>query len=1010
MTKLPLPIPHLPIVCPNPSSLLWQRTSTGPSSHLSTSTADEEPPQTTSVPSAKPQNQSIFFTSFDPYWFLNESAKSRNYTLQETKIIHTHFLKIKSLHSNIEFCNVLLQSYCKASGFGYALKLLDAIPQPDIGSWNLIITSQNRSSMYVNSWGTFCRLHSLGLYPNEFTYGNAISACIALNFVNGGKLLYSLALKHGFSLDGYVRSGMIDLFLKSSSFNNALRVFNDESCGNVVCWNAIVSGAIKHNEDYVGLNLFQQMCRGFPSPNRFTFPSVFGACAKLQELELGRVVHGLAIKYGEQEDLVVGTAIVDFYAKCGLVNEAIKKFSQMPTRNVVSWTAIITGFVQKGEFQSALQLFNEMIILNQEINNYTITSVLSACANPLLFRESFQIHCWIYKTGFYSDPAVKNSLITMYSKIGAIELSEQLFEDTQDLMNPSTYSTLITAFCQDGTLEKAFSILKRMFLEGLTPDISCIPSLLSIINLLELGEQVHCYTIKTGVLFNHLVGCSLFTMYSKCGCLNESYEIFKQIPYKDCVSWASMISGFTEHGYAYQAIELFREMLLVKDVVLDETTLAACLAACSSLRFLKTGKEIHGFFIRQEDKMSVYGGSSIVNMYSRCGDLKSANRVFDMMPFKDQISCSSLVSGYAQNGYIKEALNLFLDLISSGLEVDSFTISCVLGAVGDMNHSDTGIGIRIGIQLHAHVLKLGFESKASVGSSLVMMYSKYGNLDDCLKGFNQIKEPDLISWTAMINSHAQHGKGSEALRLFELMKKSGTRPDSVTFVGVLTACSHSGLVKEGYSYLKSMVNDYEIEPSQRHYACMVDVLGRSGRLTEAERFIRNMPVEPDSLVWGTLLAACKVHGNVEIGKIAAEKFIELEPSSDGGYVAFSNICADVGQWEHVLKIRNAMKGIGIKKEPGSKTVLFFGSTGTNMSSIQTNMNKMEEEEAAAAIRSCRLLTEVRFNQENKSKKQFLVSFQNFVTWKKTETADAYKTDQKKLESAVLQKTKEFEFF
>ncbi|KAK9054478.1 hypothetical protein SSX86_025556 [Deinandra increscens subsp. villosa] len=826
------------------------------------------------------------------------------------------FLKTKSLHSNLEFSNFLLRGYCKASGFDYALKVFDKIPHPDISSWNLIITSQNQSSRYADSWGTFCRLHSLCFYPNEFTYGNALSACIALNFVNGGKLLYSLALKHGFSLDGYVRSGMIDLFLKCGSFSNALRVFNDESCVNVVCWNAIISGAIKQNEDYVGLNLFRKMCRGFPSPNRFTFPSVFAACAKLQELELGRMVHGLAVKYGEQQDLVVGTAIVDLYAKCGQVNEAMKKFSQMPIRNVVSWTAVITGFVQKGEFQAALRLFKEMIILNQEINNYTVTSVLSACANPMLFRESFQVHCWIYKTGFYSDPTVKNSLINMYSKIGAIELSEQVFVDMKDLMNPSTYATMITAFCQDGRLENAFSLLKRNFLEGLTPDISCIPSLLSIINLLELGEQVHCYTLKTGVLFNHLVGCSLFTMYSKCGYLYESYEIFQQIPDKDNVSWASMISGFTGHGYAYRAIELFREMLLVEDVILDETTLTACLAACSSLRFLKAGKEIHGFFIRQGDQKSVYGGSSLVNMYSRCGDLRSAKRVFDMMPFKDQISCSSLVSGYAQNGYIKEALHLFLDLISSGLEVNSFTISSVLGAVGDLNHSDVEKGLRIGIQLHAHILKLGFESEASVGSSLVMMYSKCGNLNDCLKGFNQIKKPDLISWTAMINCYAQHGKGLEALRVFELMKKSGTKPDSVTFVGVLTACSHSGLVKEGYSYLKSMVNDYQIDPGQRHYACMVDVIGRSGRLKEAETFIRNMPIEPNSLVWGTLLAACKVHGEVEIGKIAAEKFIELEPSSDGGYVAFSNIYADVGQWEQVLKIRNEMKGTGIKKEPG----------------------------------------------------------------------------------------------
>ncbi|KAL8225647.1 hypothetical protein R6Q57_018204 [Mikania cordata] len=871
-------------------------------------------PQNKSLPSAKPQNLSNFFT--DPYQFLNESAKSQSYTFQETKIMHTHFLKTKSLHSSIELSNFLLRSYRKASGFDYALKLFDTMPQPDISSWNLVITSQNQSSRYADSWGNFCRLHSLGFYPNEFTYGNAISACIALNFVNGGKLLYSLALKHGFSLDGYVRSGMIDLFLKCYSFNDALRVFSDESCGNVVCWNAIISGAIKHNKDYVGLNLFQQMCRGFPLPNRFTFPSVFGACAKLQELELGRGVHGLVVKYGEQDDLVVGTAIVDFYAKCGQVDEAINKFSQMPVKNVVSWTSVITGFVQKGEFKSALRLFKEMMILNQEINNYTVTSVLSACANPLLFRESFQIHCWIYKTGFYWDPTIKNSLINLYSKLGAIELSEQVFKDMKDGMNPSTYSTMVTAFCQDGKLEKAFSLLKKMFLEGLTPDLSCIPSLLSITNHLELGEQIHCYTLKTGGLFNHLVGCSLFTMYSKCGCLNESYELFKQMPDKDHVSWASMISGFTEHGYAYRAIELFREMLFAIDVIVDETTLTAVLAACSSLRFLKTGKEIHGFFSKREDNMYVYGGSSLVNMYSRCGDLKSAKRVFNMMPCKDQVSCSSLISGYAQNGYIKESLHLFVDLISSGLEVDSFTISSVLGAVGDLNNSDVGKGIRIGIQLHAHIQKLGFESTASVGSSLVMMYSKYGNLDSCLKVFNQIIKPDLISWTAMINCYAQHGKGLEALKMFELMKKSGTEPDSVTFVGVLTACSHSGLVKEGYSYLKSMVKDYRIEPGPRHYTCMVDVIARSGSLKEAERFIRNMPIEPDSSVWGTLLAACKVHGDMEIGKIAAEKFIELNPSEDGGYVSFSNICADVGQWEQVLKIRNEMKDTGVVKEPG----------------------------------------------------------------------------------------------
>ncbi|KAI3685109.1 hypothetical protein L6452_34343 [Arctium lappa] len=691
---------------------------------------------TPSILPAKPHNPSNFSLTFDPYQYLNGSSKSRNFTLQETKIIHTQFLKTNDFHENPEFSNFLLRSYCKASAFVYALRLFDEIPHPDTSSWNLVITCQNQNLMYEDSWGTFCRMHSSGFVPNEFTYGSALSACISLNFVNCGKLLYSLALKHGFSLDGYVRSGMIDLFLKSYNFNDALRVFYDESCGNVVCWNAIISGAIKHNEDDLGLNLFQQMHRGFPSPNKFTFPSVFGACAKCEELKLGRGVHGLVVKYGEEEDLYVGTAIVDFYAKCGQVDEALNKFSRMSVRNVVSWTAIITGFVQKSEFQSALQLFREMIILKEEINNYTVTSVLSACANPALFREALQIHSWIYKTGFYSDSSVKNSLINLYSKTGATESSEQVFRDAKDLMNPGTWAAMITAFCQNGTLEKAFGFLQKMFQEGLTPDKSCIPSVVSIIDRLELGKQIHCYTLKTNICYDPLVGCSLFTMYSKCGSLKDSYEIFQRIPDKDNVSWGSMIAGFTEHGCPYQAIELFREMLL-QDVILDETTLTAVLAACSSLRSLKIGKEIHGFFIRQQDSKAIYGGSPIVNMYSRCGALKLAQRVFSMMPSKDQISCSSLVSGYAQNGHIKEALHLFLELITSGLEVDSFTISSILGAVGDLNHSD------VGIQLHARILKLGFESEASVGSSLVKMYSKCGSIDDCRKGFEQIDKPDV---------------------------------------------------------------------------------------------------------------------------------------------------------------------------------------------------------------------------------------------------------------------------
>ncbi|KAM7483310.1 hypothetical protein LguiB_007893 [Lonicera macranthoides] len=812
-----------------------------------------------------------------------------------------------TLHSDI--ANSLVGCYCKSASMVYALRVFDKIPHLNTVSWNLMLSGYNESNLFIDSWGTFCRMHSLGFVPNQFTYGSVLSACNALQSTSYGKQLYSLAIRNGLFSNGYLRAALIDLFAKYGSFEDALRVFYDVLCENIVCWNAIISGAIKNKENFVAFDLFRQMCRGFLSPNNFTFSSILTACATLEELELGKGVQGQVIKCGAGEDVFVGTAIIDLYAKCGDMDEAVKEFSRMLNPNVVSWTAIISGFVQKGDSISAINFFKDMIRTRVEINNYTITSVLATCVNSAMVKEAIQIHGWIFKSGFYSDSSVKASMINLYSKSGANYLAELVFRDSEDFKHLSTWAVMISAFSQNGRLGSAMDLFQRMLQEGLRPNKFCSSSVLSIVDSLDLGRQIHCYTLKSGLTFDVSVGSSLFTMYSKCGGLEESYEVFEQIIEKDNVSWASMIVGFAEHGCAHQAIQLFGDML-IEEAIPHEMTLTAVLTACCGLHSLKIGKEIHAYTLRRKFSDQILVGGALVNMYSKCGDLSLARRVFNMMPIKDQVSCSSLVSGYARRGYIEEAVQLFHEMLVVDLEIDSFTISSVLGAVALLNLSG------IGMQIHAYVTKIGLESKVSVGSSLIMMYSKSGSIDDCHKVFYQIRKHDLISWTAMIVCNAQHGKGTEALKVYKEMWKSGIRPDSITFVGILSACSHNGLVEEGYFHLNSMVKDFGIEPGYRHYACMVDLLGRSGRLKEAENFINSMPIKPNGLVWGTLLAACKVHGDVELGRVAAKKVIELEPHESGVYVSLSNICADVGQWEEVVNIRSEMKGTGVKKEPG----------------------------------------------------------------------------------------------
>ncbi|PQQ06946.1 pentatricopeptide repeat-containing protein [Prunus yedoensis var. nudiflora] len=520
-----------------------------------------------------------------------------------------------------------------------------------------------------------------------------------------------------------------------SSFDDALRVFHDVSCQNVVSWNAIISGAVRNGENMAAF--------------------VLTACAALEEVGVGKEVQGWVIKRGA-EDVFVGTTIVDLYAKCGKMNEAVKKFSRMPTRNVVSWTAIISGFVHKDDSVSALKVFREMRKMGEQMNKYTVTSILTACAKTSMAEEATQIHSLILKAGFYSAAVVGSALINAYSKIGVVDLSEMVFREMENIKDLGTWAAMISSFAQNQNSGRAIELFQRMLQESVRPDKFCTSSVLSIVDCLNLGRQIHSYTLKIGLVSVVSVGSSLFTMYSKCDSLEESYEVFQQIPNKDNVSWASMISGFVEHGCADQALQLYREMLS-EEVVPDQMTLTAILMACSASRSPQTGKEIHGHALRKGVQQDVLGGA-IVTMYSKCSALKLARTVFDMLPQKDEVACSSLVSGYAQNGYIEEALLLFHDMLMADLTIDSFTISSIIGAIALLNR------LSIGTQLHAHIVKVGFNSDVSVGSSLLTMYSKCGSIEDCCKAFDQIEKPDLICWTAMIVSYAQHGKGTQALR------------------------------------------------------------------------------------------------------------------------------------------------------------------------------------------------------------------------------------------------------
>ncbi|PKU82964.1 pentatricopeptide repeat-containing protein At1g74600, chloroplastic-like [Dendrobium catenatum] len=795
-----------------------------------------------------------------------------------------------------------------------ALLVLDEIHHKDPILWNVSKLSSalrtfNQSSQFDSTVRIFKIMRSAGLQPDQFAYANVILACTAMQKFNLGNLFLSLVMKVGFLTSGYVLSGLIDLFAKGGCFVKALDIFLYGYSDNLVCWNAVIAGAVRNGESWIALKLFHQMVESLCMPNGFTFSSLLGACAAVGELDVGRTIHAWIVKFNQQDDIFVGTAAIDLYAKCGDMDAAVKMFLSMPARNVVSWTALISGFVLEEDGESTLKYFIEMLRNNIYINAYTITSVLFACAKCCMANISYQIHGLIFKSALYTDPAVNAALINLYGRIGNVQMSEKVFKEGGMEVHLINWSAMISSLVQNQYFSRALELFLQMLCEDLKPDKSCISCILSIVDCIIFGEQLHSYIVKVGLVDDLLVCSSIFTMYSKCGSIGDSYELFGQMPDKDRVAWTSMISGFARHGNAKEAFQLFREMIL-EGIKPDDMALSAAFTACNSQIFLDKGKEIHGFSFRHGLSIATVIGSSTISMYSKCKDIESARRVFAYIQCKDQILWSSLISAYSTNNKSEEAILDFHRMTTTGLEIDHITCSSVLVACAQLFRPI------LGTQIHGQAIKAGLILHNSVASSLLTLYAKCGIISECRKLFDGIQNPDLTTWTTMIEGYARHGRAKEALETFDLMKNNGMKPDSVTFVSILSACSHNGLVNEGFFYFESMSSDYGIEPETRHYSCMVDLLGRAGRLKEAVDLIDRMPTEPGLLVWSTLLGACRVYGDEEIGGLAKKKVLDFESPDSGAHIAASNMSADIGDWEQVVRIRSSMKGFGMKKEPG----------------------------------------------------------------------------------------------
>eukprot|EP01018_Ginkgo_biloba_P029185 Gb_18412 [translate_table: standard] len=793
--------------------------------------------------------------------------------------------------------------------YGLIHQTVTGVQRTKVSKWkthgNNNVKSLCREGQLSKAFGI---IDNRGIKVDTNTYVCLLEACTSMKAL---KQIHNHMRLSNLEQNNFLETKLVSMYAKFGSLENARLVFDKIHDRNVFLWNAMIRGCVRMGFCEEALILYHEMQRSGIQPDDFTFPEVLKACISLSALQQGEEIHGDIVRSGLQSDVFVGTALVNMYSKCRSMEKARKLFDKISKRDMVLWSAMIAGYAQNGDADEALNLFSEMQVANAKPNEITTASVLAACSSLSALQEGKEIHAHIIRGGYQVDLFIETALVDMYAKCGKLEIAHKLF-DKMSKRDVASWSAMIAGYSQSGHANQALRLFHQMQLANVKPNRVTIVSVLPAcakVGALQQGKDIHTYIIKNGLEIDISVGTALLAMYAKCGDIVLARQLFDRMSNRDVVSWNAMATGYSQSGFAHEALALLYQMQLT-GIKPDSVTVASVLPACAYLVALQEGKQIHAYVIRSGLELDASVGNALIGMYAKSRCIEIAQHIFHKMPKRDVVSWNAMIAGYAQNGQPNEALTVFHEMQQTDMKPNRVTIVSVLPACADL------AALQQGKDIHNYIIKNGFESDVTVRTGLVVMYSKCGSIDVACQVFDKMLKRDLVSWNAMIAGYGMHGYGEDALALFKQMQQTRVKPDHITFICVLSACSHAGLVDEGRQYFDCMNQDYCIRPRAEHYACMVDLLGRAGHLDEAESFINQMPLEPDAGVWGALLGACRIHCNVELGERVSERLLELEPKNAGNYVLTSNIYAAAGRWHDVAKLRTILKDKGLKKLPG----------------------------------------------------------------------------------------------
>ncbi|KFK29928.1 hypothetical protein AALP_AA7G196500 [Arabis alpina] len=777
--------------------------------------------------------------------------------------------------------NNLISMYSKCGSLTYARRVFDTMPERDLVSWNSILAAYAQCSEGIvenigEGFLLFRILRQNIVFTSRMTLAPLLKLCLHSGYVWASESIHGYACKIGLDSDEFVAGALVNIYLKFGKVKEGRVLFEEMPSRDVVLWNLMLKAYLDMGLKEEAVNLSSAFQRTNLHPNEVT-------------LRLLERISGDDSEGGQVNSFPNG-------------NDASE---------IISKNKRLTEYLRVSQYSALLRGFKNMVESNLGCDKVTFILVLAAAVRLDSLALGQQVHCMALKLGLDLMLAVANSLINMYCKLRNIGLAMTVFHNMseRDLIS---WNSVIDGFTQSGLDVEAVCMFMELLRCGLTPDQYTMTSVLkaasSLPEGLSLNKQVHVHAIKFNNVSDSYVSTALIDAYSRNRCMEEAEVLFERNSF-DLVAWNAMMSGYTQSNDGDKTLKLFA-LMHKQGERSDDFTLATVLKACCSLIAINQGKQVHAYAVKSGYDLDLWVSSGILDLYVKCGDMSAAQFAFNGIPVPDDVAWTTMISGCIENGEEERAFHVYSQMRLKGVLPDEFTIATLAKA------SSCLTALEQGRQIHANALKLNCTGDPFVGTSLVDMYSKCGSIDDAYSLFKRIEMRNIAAWNAMLVGLAQHGEGKEALLLFKQMKSLGIKPDKVTFIGVLSACSHSGLVSEAYKHIQSMHRDYGIKPEIEHYSCLADALGRAGLVQQAENLIESMSMKASASMYRTLLAACRAKGDTETGKRVATKLLELEPLDSSAYVLLSNMYAAASKWDEMKLARTMMKGQKVKKDPG----------------------------------------------------------------------------------------------